>query len=289
MLLAARARAPRRRAGHAAAGLDLRPLPGAEEVLALPGRQAVGRAEADAGGGRAICRAARADPDRRAEQGPGAVDHPEPDRRLRELKRAEDDHPAGRAELHDGQGKLGDSVAVMDNGRVVHSGAMARTGRRRGPAAAPARPVAGSAPMSAATTARPPAAAPCRRRTSTGSRWPAGAGARLLALPLVGSPDLADADRRRPGDGLIIFIIASGLTLVFGLMDVLNFGHGVFIALGAFVATSVMGGMAAGPGDSWLGATWPASSPRWRWRWRSPARSAGPSSASSCARSTACT
>jgi branched-chain amino acid transport system permease protein len=44
--------------------------------------------------------------------------------------------------------------------------------------------------------------------------------------------------------GFIIFVIASGLTLVFGLMDVLNFGHGVFIALGAFVATSVMGGMA---------------------------------------------
>ena len=36
--------------------------------------------------------------------------------------------------------------------------------------------------------------------------------------------------------GLIIFVIASGLTLVFGLMDVLNFGHGVFIALGAFIA-----------------------------------------------------
>ena len=32
-------------------------------------------------------------------------------------------------------------------------------------------------------------------------------------------------------------------TLVFGLMDVLNFGHGVFIALGAFVATTVMGAM----------------------------------------------
>ncbi|HEX9392660.1 MAG TPA: branched-chain amino acid ABC transporter permease [Usitatibacteraceae bacterium] len=43
--------------------------------------------------------------------------------------------------------------------------------------------------------------------------------------------------------GMIIFIIASGLTLVFGLMDVLNFGHGVFIALGAFVATSVFGAM----------------------------------------------
>ncbi len=44
--------------------------------------------------------------------------------------------------------------------------------------------------------------------------------------------------------GMIVFIIASGLTLVFGLMDVLNFGHGVFIALGAFMATTVMGGMA---------------------------------------------
>ena len=31
--------------------------------------------------------------------------------------------------------------------------------------------------------------------------------------------------------GMIIFIIASGFTLVFGLMDVLNFRHGVFIAL----------------------------------------------------------
>ena len=52
--------------------------------------------------------------------------------------------------------------------------------------------------------------------------------------------------------GFIIFIIASGLTLVFGLMDVLNFGHGVFIALGAFVATSVMAGMGLWAGeDAW--------------------------------------
>jgi branched-chain amino acid transport system permease protein len=45
--------------------------------------------------------------------------------------------------------------------------------------------------------------------------------------------------------GMIIFVIASGLTLVFGLMDILNFGHGVFISLGAFVATSVLAGMGA--------------------------------------------
>ncbi len=43
--------------------------------------------------------------------------------------------------------------------------------------------------------------------------------------------------------GMIIFIMASGLTWVFGLMDVLNFGHGLFIAVGAFVATTVLGAM----------------------------------------------
>ena len=66
----------------------------------------------------------------------------------------------------------------------------------------------------------------------------------LLALPLIGSVDtwltLSVAGLAM---GMIIFIMASGLTLVFGLMDVLNFGHGVFIALGAFVATSVLSGM----------------------------------------------
>ncbi|HNQ10586.1 MAG TPA: branched-chain amino acid ABC transporter permease, partial [Giesbergeria sp.] len=52
----------------------------------------------------------------------------------------------------------------------------------------------------------------------------------LIVLPLIGSPStwltLTVAGLAM---GMIIFIIASGLTLVFGLMDVLNFGHGVFI------------------------------------------------------------
>ena len=66
----------------------------------------------------------------------------------------------------------------------------------------------------------------------------------LLVLPFIGSPStwltLTVAGLAM---GMIIFIIASGLTLIFGLMDVLNFGHGVFIALGAFVAVSVMGAL----------------------------------------------
>ncbi|MEL4179621.1 branched-chain amino acid ABC transporter permease [Roseateles sp. PN1] len=66
----------------------------------------------------------------------------------------------------------------------------------------------------------------------------------LLALPLIGSPSSwATLTLAGLAMGLIIFIIASGLTLVFGLMDVLNFGHGVFIALGAFMATTVLGAM----------------------------------------------
>ena len=101
----------------------------------------------------------------------------------------------------------------------------------------------------------------------------------LAALPLIGSPStwltLTVAGLAM---GMIVFIIASGLTLVFGLMDVLNFGHGVFIALGAFIATSVMGGMTVWAGDSGaaqLVAVFTAmvvASLR-------PARSAGPSSA----------
>jgi len=44
--------------------------------------------------------------------------------------------------------------------------------------------------------------------------------------------------------GMLLFLMASGLTLIFGLMDVLNFAHGAFITLGAFVAVSVMGALA---------------------------------------------
>ena len=49
--------------------------------------------------------------------------------------------------------------------------------------------------------------------------------------------------------GLLIFLMASGLTLVFGLMDVMNFAHGVFIAVGAYVAASVMK-FFAGPAEA---------------------------------------
>src|SRR5216684_1025288 len=44
--------------------------------------------------------------------------------------------------------------------------------------------------------------------------------------------------------GMMLFLMASGLTLIFGLMDVLNFAHGAFITLGAYVAVSVLAALA---------------------------------------------
>jgi len=73
------------------------------------------------------------------------------------------------------------------------------------------------------------------------------AGVTLGALALVGTPStwitLTVAGLAM---GLLIFIMASGLTLVFGLMDVMNFAHGLFIAVGAYVAVSAM---------KWFGGT----------------------------------
>jgi branched-chain amino acid transport system permease protein len=40
--------------------------------------------------------------------------------------------------------------------------------------------------------------------------------------------------------GMILALVASGLTLIFGIMDVVNFAHGELFMLGAYVGTTVM-------------------------------------------------
>jgi branched-chain amino acid transport system permease protein len=68
----------------------------------------------------------------------------------------------------------------------------------------------------------------------------------LVTIPLIGSPSTwLTLTAASLAMGMMIFIMASGLTLVFGLMDVLNFGHGAFIAVGAYVATLVFAPFAA--------------------------------------------
>ena len=63
----------------------------------------------------------------------------------------------------------------------------------------------------------------------------------LLALPLVPSlPTWVTLTVAGLAMGMMIFIMASGLTLVFGLMDVMNFAHGAFISVGAYAGASAL-------------------------------------------------
>jgi branched-chain amino acid transport system permease protein len=61
-----------------------------------------------------------------------------------------------------------------------------------------------------------------------------------IAAPLIGSTStFVTLTVASFAMGLMLFTMASGFTLVFGLMDVLNFGHGAFISIGAYMATLV--------------------------------------------------
>ncbi|QJE03628.1 branched-chain amino acid ABC transporter permease [Massilia forsythiae] len=62
----------------------------------------------------------------------------------------------------------------------------------------------------------------------------------LAMLPFVSLPTWITLTVAGLAMGMMIFIMASGLTLVFGLMNVLNFGHGAFVSVGAFTATTVL-------------------------------------------------
>jgi len=63
----------------------------------------------------------------------------------------------------------------------------------------------------------------------------------VLAFLLIGAPSSwATLTVAGLAMGMMLFLMASGLSLIFGLMDVLNFGHSAFVSFGAFVAASVL-------------------------------------------------
>jgi branched-chain amino acid transport system permease protein len=66
-------------------------------------------------------------------------------------------------------------------------------------------------------------------------------GALLLLLPLLAIEPRAWVTLTVAGlaMGMLIFLVASGLTLIFGLMDVLNFAHGALFSWGAYAGFSV--------------------------------------------------
>ena len=49
-------------------------------------------------------------------------------------------------------------------------------------------------------------------------------------------------------NGMILALVASGLTLIFGIMDVVNFAHGDLVMLGGFTGASTL----ALTGNFWL-------------------------------------
>lgn len=64
--------------------------------------------------------------------------------------------------------------------------------------------------------------------------------------------------------GLVLFLVASGLTLVFGILGVINLAHGAFYMLGAYLTYWI----AAATGSFWL-ALLGGVAIAFAWRWRS--------------------
>jgi branched-chain amino acid transport system permease protein len=54
--------------------------------------------------------------------------------------------------------------------------------------------------------------------------------------------------------GMLVFLVASGLSLIFGLLDVLNFAQGAFLLIGAYVGYDVYTSFDAGTGARFLAA-----------------------------------
>jgi len=55
--------------------------------------------------------------------------------------------------------------------------------------------------------------------------------------------------------GLFYFLIASGLTLTFGIMNVVNFAHGAFFMIGAYTTWTLMSILGGMMGSFWIAAT----------------------------------
>lgn len=79
----------------------------------------------------------------------------------------------------------------------------------------------------------------------------------LLALLVVGLKTWLVLTLSGLAMGTLLFLMASGMSLTFGLMNVLNLAHGAFVSLGAFVAAALLAGLAgadAAETSVWLSA-----------------------------------
>ncbi len=78
----------------------------------------------------------------------------------------------------------------------------------------------------------------------------------MLWLPMVSAGLLIDQVINGLSIGGWLFLLASGLTLIFGVMEVLNFAHGALFMVGAYASIEVAQAvrMAQVPGGFWTGA-----------------------------------
>src|SRR6478735_12329348 len=54
-------------------------------------------------------------------------------------------------------------------------------------------------------------------------------------------------------DACALFLVASGLSLIFGVTRIVNFAHGSFYMLGLYAAVALTSAFAAGPLGFWAG------------------------------------
>jgi branched-chain amino acid transport system permease protein len=75
---------------------------------------------------------------------------------------------------------------------------------------------------------------------SLGPGFAIACGVLFLVLPLLGIPTTTYVTLTIAGVamGMLLFLLASGLSLIFGLMDVINFAHGALFAWGAYIGFS---------------------------------------------------
>jgi branched-chain amino acid transport system permease protein len=68
--------------------------------------------------------------------------------------------------------------------------------------------------------------------------------AALIAAPFMDGDTWLTLTVAGVAMGMMLFLMSAGLTLIFGLMDVLNFAQGAFVTLGAYVVVSALGSLA---------------------------------------------
>ncbi len=94
--------------------------------------------------------------------------------------------------------------------------------------------------------------APPRRRSATRSSESRALRDRISSMPdpsFVFAQSLSGLTA-----AMFLFLIASGLSLIFGVLRVLNFAHGTFYMLGAYSAFQLVQWIGTGPGSFWLAA-----------------------------------